>query len=703
MSRRSGWAGRILAGGLAATLSVSLLMPGIASATPEEAPAIQVSDESSFTTDLFTSLAKGAAGNVGGAAAGWAMSAMGLSNGDAAALASINNDLQTIINQLAGIQQELSDINKAIDQLDCDTQSQAAKKLVTPIQTAVLEYKGFADQAAGKYGPASVPPLDKMNDWAATVTDPTNGVRPALLAINTALTNAGSAKGIIAVCLDPNVLPPPAAGTVGDTDYYVSNPEGTPTVANLIDFWFTYQAQGLWMLQEAYHYQAQQATGQTLQPDQVGDVCTNATGSLAQYACTQAIEDTNTTYESLAQQFLSAGLPYTDDQVLTLNTGDANAKLFPRSLEEFTAAAGDSCPSPLTAAQLCGVTVATGATVTDAMKVEFNGYSPWTAATKGQFQNILAKRGSTSPGAYMNSLGFKNAEHKVLLTPQTASFQIKVSGMDTFKGTATCFLYTQLEVLCGDSYSGQIKETLLEPYRRSKAPFPCPTYPFWRTNGSLPGNVPFFAANLLNKSETFSCKYYWSEKPGWVKGNTSSSAKQLRWPQLNVADLTCTNGRSPTNPGGVPTRCGDDFDAMFNTLVTRPVTCSGSTFGTCNSDGPTVKKLKAKKVKKHRATVVWKQPKGSGPGEISKYQTRIKGPGKAKANDRNARSGRWSKWRTTDSAPGDRRLKHVHRKLKAGKVYRVQVRAVSAVGSGKAKKVKFRTDRAGIPVRPGNG
>jgi len=116
-----------------------------------------------------------------------------------------------------------------------------------------------------------------------------------------------------------------------------------------------------------------------------------------------------------------------------------------------------------------------------------------------------------------------------------------------------------------------------------------------------------------------------------------------------------------------------------------------------------VTQARAKKVKKHRATVVWKQPKRPGHGKITKYQTRIKGPGKGKAKCRKARSGCWSKWRATDSAPGDRKLKHVHRKLRSGKVYRVQLRAVSAIGPGRAKTVKFRTDRAGIPVRPGNG
>jgi hypothetical protein len=48
-------------------------------------------------------------------------------------------------------------------------------------------------------------------------------------------------------------------------------------------------------------------------------------------------------------------------------------------------------------------------------------------------------------------------------------------------------------------------------------------------------------------------------------------------------------------------------------------------------------------------------------------------------------------------------LKHVHRDLQAGKMCRIQIRAVSKVGPGKPRTVVVRTKRGGVLSLPGNG
>jgi hypothetical protein len=171
-SGATGLRGRFAGAALALLVVVSGVVVGIAGPARlgpvGPAPAAAQSGSTSITTSMFKSLADGAAGQVGGAAAGWAMGAMGLSTGDSAALASIDADLQTIISQLNEIEQELAQLTASIQQLDCDTLTANINQARTVIDSLGATYQEFTDQAAGTFGPPSVPPIGTMTTWANT-------------------------------------------------------------------------------------------------------------------------------------------------------------------------------------------------------------------------------------------------------------------------------------------------------------------------------------------------------------------------------------------------------------------------------------------------------------------------------------------------------------------------------------------------------
>lgn len=276
-------------------------------------------------------------------------------------------------------------------------------------------------------------------------------------------------------------------------------------------------------------------------------------------------------------------------------------------------------------------------------------------------------------------------------------------------------------------YFSQQSSKLTKPYKSafyyySDDPFQYLCVPLWKRNPDLPSsqyNGSFYSGYAMRgMDQNGSAMTYPKSQsncnkaqvgPGFTTNQSGAANNpQFRMPVLYVGATTA----------GQDTVSCQQYRGDLGTMIT-PVKFSGvaQTYSMCGDDlatwldaqlgeldGPTaVTQPRAKKVKKHKATVSWKAPKKSGHGKIIKYQTRIKGPGKGEAKCRKSRGGCWTKWRTTDSKPGDHKLKHVHRKLKAGKVYRVQLRAVTTVGPGKVKTVKFRTKRGGIPTRPGNG
>ncbi len=613
MRRRSGSGKKFLALWVAALLAVGMIGAAAlpAGAQTQSSPvagqaesslvagqaasSAALSGDYAWSKAVFEALGKGAVGALGNVAVGYALDAMGLSaksTDELEALKSINNSLLKIIDQLNGIQMELQQLNATLQQLNCDWLSANLNEWLARIDSLASTYQAFNDVAIGKYGTPTVPPLESMTTWADQVTNDLTGIPPALHAISNALMPAGSAQGIITACLQPGVIHRPANDTFGDVAYY-------DQVANLIDFYYAYQVRGLLLLQEAYHFQAQQASAQTPPPTSPGEICDEekATDPVVLLACTRANNYTNLTYERLARQFALGGLPYTDDNVIIQNTGGPNPPLYPRSLEKFTEAAGDHCPTPLTSAHPCGVTVASGRVVdskpdavVQPMDVDYDGYSEWWPAGSYHLSEMIKNRGNMTPAKFLDENGFANAGNKILLIPQKVHIRLKTNGESLYNREtafwARCFLDT------GASFGVACSQSTFMNHVLGSAPrYGCNGKKLytWASRESLPKNRNDFYEGWYRPNRNSvpirgTCVYHFDPLPGWAyeQSTQEPNQRQFRWPKLQVGgDLTCTGGRLPTNPGGMPTRCGHNFDTLFDTLVPRPEICLGTRFAQC--------------------------------------------------------------------------------------------------------------------------
>ncbi len=579
---------RLIGIGVGMVSAVSVLAGTTASVVAGAAPHPEVAQqppaaEASVATTLFSTLGQQVSGAVINDLVGWGLSSIGLSAGDdeSAELAQINSELNEIIDELSTIEQELAQLTAAIEQLDCDSLASStlpARQLIDSLSTT---YQEFVDTAAGTFnnGNGVVPPISDMTSWAESVTDPTSGVFAQIAAINDALLPAGSAQGILQACLQPGVIAPPAPWTIDDQPYY-------DQVQNLTNFWYLYQARGLLLVQEAEHFLAQQASGQTGDPTDPGDICTSATDAQVVTLCTAAIEDTNSVYMLLSQQLTLAGAPYSNDNIVS-NQAPVGypSVIWVRSLEDFTQSNGGGCTYPLTSFDPCGITVGNHSTAGDAFGVTYMGYDTWRPADADNLTKLIEEKpNNLFPGQYLQDQGFANMYEKVVITKETFSFTIW-SNVDTdftkATGTGVCFLEMyNTGVVCSD-------DDLNNPYVGYVGVVGnCNDH--WVTGAyiySLP-NVPFDNYRLYPPQ----CRSggEWDPSPGWLLSadnynatGVGATSDQFRWPVIRVDSLSCTQGRSAQNPGGVYTRCGTDFDSWFNEQVPRPVTCAGTIVGVC--------------------------------------------------------------------------------------------------------------------------
>ena len=551
---------------------------------------------SSTTSTLFEAVGKSAANEVGGAAAGWVLGALGLTSGNDSSeivkqLSEVNSDLVEIENTLKDIDAELVNIQDAIDQLNCDAVSSNTNDARALIDSLASDYMSFVETSSGN-GPDGNPPAlpptactteqkdpsDCLENWANAVLDDateTSGILNAVNQINQALITVGSAQGVIAACLDSSVLPPPTAGEFDDTKYY-------DQVANLINFYYSYQTRGLLLLVEAYHFKAWLNAGQPAGqpgsvPDATTDICTLATKGSVITNCNNAIVDTNSVYSNLQEQFELGGAPYTNTNTLLqydadVGVSNASATLFVRSLEAFTEVAGNDCSSPLTSADPCGVTAGM-AYMGFSKQVMFSGYTEWIPANAAQLATALdAQNSSQTPADYLNSIGFQNMADKIVLTPSTAEANIGQVGSilePVNPNVMFCFMDTGIlksfssQPFCSNdaAVNRLVTKTGTMVAECGSTPF---TFDILGTHPSLPENRNQFYDLRVVPFSGDPCRNEFELAPGWWP---PANGEQYRWPVIAVENLKCTSSRSPTNPGGAFTLCGSDFDAWFNVQV----------------------------------------------------------------------------------------------------------------------------------------
>ncbi|MCP4001007.1 MAG: hypothetical protein GY727_08870, partial [Gammaproteobacteria bacterium] len=327
------------------------------SSTPTEEtvspPDFGGGESTSTLTTYFTSMAKGAAGDVGEMGVSWVMSSLGLADGSpdyTAEFEKIEEDLNVIIEQLNEIVAELAVIEGDLTKIHCSEwqTSTGETKPIGRIKTLMAIYKTYVNTAStgGRITNAEISDLmDQVLAQGAYTAQTPMGELLAELSL-TAYTSP--TEGAIPACIAE--IPIPENGTFySDTIYYRQ-------VKQYTDFYFYYQVQGVALLNEALHYTAWVAAGSpnsdSLSVDSTAIICQDPDIMLY---CNEAATNVNMLYNSQIDQLTAGGAPYTDENYV-LEYATSTPYLWPFSLEDFTIAAGDNCADPLTSAKPCGIT-----------------------------------------------------------------------------------------------------------------------------------------------------------------------------------------------------------------------------------------------------------------------------------------------------------------------------------------------------------
>lgn len=545
-------------------------------------------DESgSWVTSLFTSVAEGAAGEIGGAGASWVLSAIGLGAASGpdytAQLNKIHQDLQEVISQLNGIENELSKINDDLLAINCSEWSTTLSDEKARILSLLTDYQTFIATARD----TGIVTNDQLSDWVDQVLAINNysgqeSMDQILSKYYTTLISAPG-TGVIPACI--KLLSAPAHNSFGDTTYYKN-------VTLFINYYYAFQVRALFLYNEAKHYQAWVAAGSPdstfLSADSVAYVCSDAR---AKEYCLSAVNNTNELYNNLIEQLTISGAPFTDENFVTWNN-QSDGYLFIKSLEEFTTAAGDNCATPLTSAKPCGITA--GRYDTGNLRpVVYKGYTNWLKAGSNLIENLVSGWTTGTAGDYLeDSLGFKNMKNKIVISTNTVKIDLSNSETDqdfvVFFDTDPTYDFmkglvknqSQYDFLAPSTYSTPcyVDDDFTKIGHKYTYNMNSELYSFNLNRNNfynLNATVGFELDNT-GTDEIICTPLHWNTSPGWLASNTGSNAKQYRWPVLEISSLVCTEGRSHKNADSVWTMCGDDFTAYLDYNVPRPETCGNS-------------------------------------------------------------------------------------------------------------------------------
>ena len=531
-------------------------------------------------------LGEGAVQNAGGQAMGWLLGAMGVTSAEEQnqkimiqQLKAINSELRTMEATLEGMEHELTVIDADLKQLDCDLLTADAKEAQGLIDQYLDMYKSFIAMGSGSTGyPANVPPMECTSEdnspgscvhaWASAVLA-SDGILQALTTLNEQLGSDGgnTVEGILGTCLK-TIPSPVVTGGLGETQYYEK-------VHQLVNYYYYYQTTGLLLAVEAFHFFAWEhagrpGAGSRQNPISDLNICQNPVNRAVELSCSSAVEWTNTIYSNVVSQFTYVGVPFSDNDVAANYADNGIVYLFPKSLENFTAAAGDtSCPFPLDSGSPCG----TGTDPSKFGEVSYAGYSDWIPAGADQLGNLMKlKPNNIYNWDYMRLYGgFYNTYDKLIMTTDTAPLDFG----PYFKGSMHCFLDTSLNngLVCDKAGALSVLTQNARTCDLFGAFGPDPIRGTVLSTGTnLPSDRDGFydAQSYYEKDSCYLPK--WSKAPQWWVTTGSSAPQQYYWPVKYASSADCTRGRVRLNPAGVPTRCGDDLDAALEELVPKPPT-----------------------------------------------------------------------------------------------------------------------------------
>ena len=270
---------------------------------------------------------------------------------------------------------------------------------------------------------------------------------------------------------------------------------------------------------------------------------------------------------------------------------NSNPYLWPKSLENFTTAAGDNCTDPLTSANPCGIT-ADFYNGHSMGKVVFKGYSGWETAGTTLLTYLLAGWSSGTAGNYLeNTLGFQNMENKIFISSNTVTVSLNESGSNQIfvPFFDTQWAYNTLPNGGGPARTEvDFQEGVLTKHRDKGAICGNSVDHYYidvdydtRSGFSFDPNGFYNAYSHARYCETngiYYTTFSFSTWPGFLAEqngtqNKNKNAVQFRMPVASLTGFTCTENRLNKNIGGVWTMCGDDFTAYLDFNVPRPSTC----------------------------------------------------------------------------------------------------------------------------------
>ena len=568
-------------------------------------------ETSSPITATFSSVASGAAQEVGEIGMGWALSSMGLTASSPdweAEFATINKDLNEIISLLAETNAELTEINNTLEILNCSIQNSSLQTQTGAIQNYLGIYNTLMTDAAemdtnGQYV--------NFTNFADEVINGTSTVMSVAAALSDIQANVNTGTGVIVSCLGP--IPKPANGTFrGDSVYYV-------TAQSLLNYYYYYQTIGLGLLSEAYHWKAWVAaggpgTGKGFSADSVQLVCNDPN---AIYDCNFVIVQTNNLYNTLLIEFKETGAPYTGEDLLFQKNTYGDIFVWVRSLEDFTEQSGSNCNYPLNINNLCGPTI--GKFGSTSSTTTYYGTQNFKYPTSYYQLNSLVNPTPTTNGTignYLDSLGFENMNvnpPKVLIadtliylrsvghdfnyyidtmsvipyiSPGYPLFTVKDSHGNVYQRAIYSELYdfigyaspTAIDVaMYYTGYEVTGSSSCGNNERAIKAHWSTPglASPWGGSSGSI-----MFCQNLSDYDLYDITPFTWSSSansPGWSYYSVNSHSQNAFFIPVRT-DFSgsdgCLTDYSNLNAGGFITMCGEDFQNYLNLNLPVSPTCS---------------------------------------------------------------------------------------------------------------------------------
>ncbi len=546
----------------------------------------------SAISTAFGQIGDGAFGDLGSVGMGWVLGSMGLAGSSGPnyikQLHIIEADLDTIISILNDVDAEVHSIDSVLGVLKCALEENSLTNEIAAINTNYEIYNTFLLSASQ----GDTIPNSQLMSFANLVING-NGTQPSMAtALSNIQVNINEQSGVIVACMQS--ISKPDIGTFGlDTNYYAQ-------AQSLLSKYYYYQTIGLGLLSEAYHYNAWVDAGspgeEYTNADSVQKVCSE--NSQSAIDCNFVVVVTNTTYNSLLEQFSFVGAPYTDANLIFQQSSNGGIA-WVRSLEDFTQQAGSNCNFPLTNDNLCGPTV--GLYNQQLSFTTYYGTQNFQFAGNSELSLLVSDVSAIAPfpgpnGAYLDSMGFENMSNKILIADTLLKLNADdsheydnymdtmhiVPFIDTEGGVFTDCDHNQSAIFNDEPHFcyalGYVDATYVDDCAY-------PNYSYYKMNYTVSNTASsnwYFlkGAGYFCNDGNWEKPIAWdspSQAPGWsyYLDNSIPQKRFLMPVRINLGSVQgCSEGFSPLNRGGMASKCGADYEAFLSINLPKPPTCS---------------------------------------------------------------------------------------------------------------------------------